>query len=263
MEDDEKLDLKIHEMAQRLCRARSSGNSIPSADIIVPSDVSSAMQIQSLVQQASGVAVSGWKVAIGPEKRAIAAPLVDILTSPAELRLCPNFLIEVEVAVVLQKDLPRREAPYDRSDVLAAIDYAFLGIEIIGGRFEEPKSVPFLSFLADHLGNRAFVTGDILPLSTLNRLADLTCHVSFDGASIYSEKASHPAQDPLAPLLAYANEPNDYVGGLKAGDIVTTGSVCGVLPINQTGVVKADLGTLGQVALEFTGSEELYGFLVR
>lgn len=260
---NEKCSPEIQQTAQKIVHARSSGNAIPTSAIITPSDVNSAMQIQSLVQEASGAPVRGWKVAIGPESRAIAAPLVDILASPAELRLFPNFLIEVEVAVVLKKDLPKREVPYKRSEVIGALDHVFLGIEVIGGRYEEPKSVPFLSFLADHLGNRAFVVGDVLPVATLDQLAGLTCNVTFDGRAFYSANAAHPAQDPLAPLLAYANEPNDFVGGLRAGQIVTTGSICGVLPINQPGLVKAELGALGQVVLRFTGSEELYGFLVR
>jgi hypothetical protein len=44
---------------------------------------------------------------------------------------------------------------------------------VIGGRFDCAADVPFLSFLADNLGNRGYVIGDRLPCSTaeLNRLA--------------------------------------------------------------------------------------------
>ena len=49
------------------------------------------------------------------------------------------------------------------------------------------------------------------------------------------------------PLLAYANEQSDYLGGLRAGQIVTTGSLCGVLPVRAAGLLQAHLDKLGQV----------------
>jgi 2-keto-4-pentenoate hydratase len=261
MTDGVNRPVAMEEIAQQLLQARKLDKGIHTSDIIEPSDFKSAMQIQSLVQY--GMPIDGWKVAIGPEKKPIAAPLVEILKSTADMRLFPNCFIEVEVAISLNKNLPIRDALYTRSEILEAIDYAFLGIEVIGGRYEDPKGVPFLAFLADHLGNRAFITGDQLPITTVDLLAGLSCSVSFEGSTIFSGTASHPAQDPLAPLLAYANHQNDYVGGLKAGQIVTTGSLCGVLPINSAGIVKANLGTLGQVAIRFNEPAELFGFLVR
>jgi 2-keto-4-pentenoate hydratase len=52
-------------------------------------------------------------------------------------------------------------------------------------------------------------------------------------------------------LLGYANEQNDYLGGLKAGRSVTTGSLCGVLPVHAAGFLKASLGKVGQVSVRF------------
>lgn len=244
----------IELMAGRLLDARTSGAGIPTSAIPVPKDTGSAMQIQALVQEGSRQPVMGWKVAIGPERMPIAAPLVSILRSPAKMQLFPNCLIEAEVAFVLGHDLPKRDEHYRREEIIAAIDRVFLGIEVIGGRFLSPKDVPFLAFLADHLGNRAFVVGEVLPFSAIDALSDLECQVSTDETLLFRSKASHPAKDPLAPLCAYANQPNDNLGGLKAGQIVTTGSVCGVLPMTSIGSVKVELGKLAKVAVEFTGA---------
>jgi len=52
-------------------------------------------------------------------------------------------------------------------------------------------------------------------------------------------------------LLAYANEKNDYLGGLKAGQIVTIGSLCGILPVHAAAFLKASLGKVGQVSVRF------------
>jgi 2-keto-4-pentenoate hydratase len=111
--------------------------------------------------------------------------------------------------------------------------------------------VPFLSFLADNLGNRAYVIGDRLPLSILDQVGGLPCHVTLDELRLHHAPAAHPAGDPLLPLLAYANGQSDYLGGLRAGQVVTTGSLCGVLPVHTAGLLKAHLGNVGQVSVRF------------
>lgn len=243
---------EIEAIATELVRARASGRGVPNTALPVPVDARSAMQVQALVQEQTIRPIGGWKVAIGPEKRPVAAPLLDIYSTAEEVSLFPDCKIEVELAVRLGRDLPRREtASYDRSEILSAIESLFLGIEVIGGRFDDAANVSFLSFLADNLGNRAYVVGDRLPLSTLNQVDGLSCHVTLDGSLLYQAPSSHPAGDPLLPLLAYANEQSDFLGGLRTGQIVTTGSLCGVLPVGSPGFLKAQLGKLGQVAVRF------------
>src|SRR5205085_114584 len=124
-------------------------------------------------------------------------------------------------------------------------------IEVIGGRFVSAADVPFLSFLADNLGNRAYVVGNGVPLSALSEVNGLDCQVTLDGQPLYQAPAAHPAGDPLMPLLAYANAQSDHLGGLKGGQVVTTGSLCGVLPVRAPGLVKARLDKVGQVSVRF------------
>jgi 2-keto-4-pentenoate hydratase len=239
-------------MAAALARAHESGQRVPHPAISAPASAKSAMRIQALVQELLARPVGGWKVAIGPEKRPVAAPLLDMQDGPADIILLPNFTIEVELAVRLGKDLPKRETgSYQRSDIVGAIESVVLGIEVIGGRFDDAANVPFLSFLADNLGNRAYVVGDRLPLSAIDQVGDMACHVTLDGLSLHHAPASHPAGDPLLPLLAYANEQSDCLGGLRAGQIVTTGTLCGVLPVKAPGLLEARLGEIGQVSIRF------------
>lgn len=162
-------------------------------------------------------------------------------------------MIELELAVHLRKDLPRREnGAYDRSGILDAIENLVLGIEVIGGRFDDAANVPFLSFLADNLGNRGYVVGENLPLSALGAVNGLSCNVTLSGQPLYEAAASHPAGDPLFPLLAYANAQSDHLGGLKAGQVVTTGSLCGVLPIRTAGLLEAGISQVGQISVRFS-----------
>ena len=127
-----------------------------------------------------------------------------------------------------------------------------LGIEVVGGRFDSAASVPFLSFLADNLGNRGYVVGESVPLSALSEVNGLACDVTLNGQPLYEAPASHPAGDPLLPLLAYANAQSDNLGGLKAGQLVTTGSLCGVLPIRAAGLLDARISQLGRISVRFS-----------
>ena len=185
---------------------------------------------------------------------------MDLYPDSSEISLFRNCTIEVELAVHLRKNLPRRETgAYERSDILDAIENVVLGIEVIGGRFDSAANVPFLSFLADNLGNRAYVVGDSVPLSALSEVNGLDCHVTLDGQPLYQAPASHPAGDPLLPLLAYANAQSDHLGGLKAGQIVTTGSLCGVLPVRAAGLLEARISQVGQISVRFSDQYRFSG----
>ena len=240
-------------IAAELVRAHLSGQGVADSALAVPANAMCAMRVQAIVQERLALPVKGWKVAIGPEKTPIAAPLLNIYPDASEIRLFQGCTIEVELGVRLRKDLPRRAAgAYLRPDILDAIESLFLGIEVIGGRFASAANVPFLAFLADNLGNRAYVIGDGLPVSAVEQANGLACHVTLDGKPLHHAPASHPAGDPLLPLLAYANEQSDYLGGLRAGQVVTTGSLCGVLPVEAADLLRAHLGNIGQISLRFT-----------
>jgi 2-keto-4-pentenoate hydratase len=249
------VDSKLSEnesIAAQLVHARLSGQHVSNTAVPVSLNFASAMQVQALVQAQLARPVAGWKVATGPDNVPIAAPLFDVYPAGSGIGLFQKCTIEVELAVLLGKELPRREAgSYNRSDIIDAIDSLVLGIEVIGGRFDSAAPVPFLSFLADNLGNRAYVVGERLPLSTLDQVGGLACHVMLDELSLHHAPAAHPAGDPLLPLLVYANAQSDYLGGLRAGQVVTTGSLCGVLPVHTAGLLKAHLGNVGQVSVRF------------
>jgi 2-keto-4-pentenoate hydratase len=240
-------------IASQLVSARLSAKGVSSTSLPVPDNMASAMQVQALVLGQLARCVAGWKVAIGPDNVPVAAPLLDVYPGASEINLFESCTIEVELAVVLGKQLPRKVAgSYKRSDIIDAIESLVLGIEVIGGRFDSATPVPFLSFLADNLGNRAYVIGDRLLLSTLDQVGGLVCDVTLDELPLYQAPAAHPAGDPLLPLLAYANRQSDHLGGLRAGQVVTTGSLCGVIPINTAGLLKAHLDKVGKVSVRFT-----------
>lgn len=239
-------------IAKELISSHLTGKGAVSSSLPVPLSLKSAMQVQALVHEGLSRPIGGWKVAIGPQQLPVAAPLLFLYSDSSEINLAQNCRIEVELAVRLRKDLPRLEdGTYSRSDVIDAVECISLGIEVIGGRFDSSANVPFLSFLADNLGNQAYVVGGNVPLSALNDVNGLDCQVMLNGQALYQAPASHPAGDPLLPLLAYANAQSDHLGGLKAGQVVTTGSLCGILDVNFPGLLEARVLHVGQVSVRF------------
>ena len=85
--------------------------------------------------------------------------------------------------------------------------------------------------------------------ATLDDLASLGCFISLNGVTIYDQPAVHGNGDPMTPFLAWANRKSDDLGSLKAGQIVTTGSLCGGVLSPGKGEVVTRLSPLATVTL--------------
>jgi 2-keto-4-pentenoate hydratase len=82
---------------------------------------------------------------------------------------------------------------------------------------------------------------------------DLGCppiNVTIDG-KIAAETTGNSGGDPLRLLTALANHCTGRTGGLREGDMITTGSITGLICAKPGSVVVGDFGRLGTVRLEF------------
>jgi 2-keto-4-pentenoate hydratase len=194
--------------------------------------------------------VAGWKVAIRPDGMPVAGPVLRHLLVQGGTDAPPQHGsgMEVEIAFRLRSDLPPRpEAPYARHEILEAIGGALVGVEVIRSRLDDPAGAPFLLALADNLGNGSFVAGAEAKL--IEGLEGARCTVTIDGSVIHDAPGGHPNGDPLAPLLAYASRQSDRLGGLRAGQIVTTGSLCGLIPFRGPAALTARIEGIGAVEM--------------
>ncbi len=204
---------------------------------LVPANREAAMAAQAASVVSLGKAVAGWKVAIGPGGIALAAPMLELHDAQASdtigCRVPALKAIEVEFGFRLGHDLPvRTGTPYSREDVLGCIAAIHLGVELISFRLREEAKVDPLLFLADRLGNGGYVIGPQIARAAFETAIGegaRQLRIAVDGAQRYAAGPAHPSGDPLAPLVGYANAQNDVLGGLRAGQIVTTGSLCGVI----------------------------------
>jgi 2-keto-4-pentenoate hydratase len=263
-------------IGRALVEARRCKCRLPASDLAVPPNLEAAAAAQSVLFRGSGHnelrPVAGWKVAIGPGGVPVSAPLhplveaafrVDQEAPGASMRAAEatstpwreGMAFEIEIAVRLGSDLPPRPGRrYDRAEIVDAVETVYAGLEIIDSRLDEGSQAPFPLFMADWLGNSGYVVGAVLRDCLEESFGVHDLSVTADGKSLFSRTVAHPNADPLAPLIAYSNRPLDALGGLKAGQIVTTGSLCGVLPLTSPRIVEAFLDGRKVISVKFVGS---------
>jgi 2-keto-4-pentenoate hydratase len=221
-----------------------------------PATVEEAYAVQEAVARTLG-RIGGWKVgAPTPTAEPRRAPLLAALVAPGPATLRgPEFHligIEAELAFRVGHDLPRRDAPYGRDEVLDALDTMHPAIEVVDSRFADRTAADPLSQLADNIGNGAFVYGPGLNAWRHLDLARQPVRLTIDGALVYEGKGGNTAGDPLRLVHWLANDLAARGGGLRAGDVVTTGTTTGLRFVEPGAVVEAEFPGLGSVRVEFT-----------
>jgi 2-keto-4-pentenoate hydratase len=204
----------------------------------LPATVQEGMAVQTEVARQLGASVAGWKVGAGPERIPDGAPLYTHLVhengASFLVRKSGLWGVEPEFGVRLKSDLPPRvHAPYTREEIAEAIGSVFAGIEIVASRLIDFKAAPYPAFLADNIGNAGYIVGREVEDWRGLDLSQLHATLTVGGETVHDAVGGHPYDDPLAPLLNYANAQCDGLGGLKAGQIVTTGSLCGLVAVSE------------------------------
>ena len=219
-----------------------------------PRDAAEAYAIQDAVARQVG-AVQGWKTgAPGPEAEPAYAPIFTVSASPGRFPAKTQrlFGIEAEIAFRLARDLPRRDKPYDRDEVVAAIATMHPAVELVDTRFADWRKVDVWSKVADNQANAALIYAPAVAnwRSLGLDLARPPITVTIDD-TVAAETTGNSGGDPLRLLTALANHCTGRTGGLRQGDMITTGSITGVTFAKSGATVTADFGPLGTVRLDF------------
>ena len=211
-----------------------------------------SMAVQAAVARELGAGIGGWKVATPDGIAAFAPMFADNIRPSGSVWPIPQegFLVEIELAFTLKADLPLRPGrPYSRDEVLGALDHAVVGVELIASRFEKsPPTAPFPAWLADNMGNAGYITGAAIPVSAMKDMLGFRTVYRADGV-VQQEVVGHPLGDPLAPIVACINDPDNPFGGFKAGQLVTTGSLTTPKVFDAPVKLTATIEGLGEVSL--------------
>jgi 2-keto-4-pentenoate hydratase len=228
-------------LAETLTAAVKARTIIDKTGLAVP-DVAGAYAVQAGVRDALGLGTpKGYKFSLR-EGRLYGAPLMFV----SDTRAVPfeaGIRVEIELAMTLAEDLPPRAKPYSRDEVVDAIGSAAIGVELVRTRYIDGPGDTFTLLLADMMSNIGYIVGPLLDRSFLAASADFgTLALTNGDAVLFDAAAKHPDGDPLAALVACANGGLPMGGHLKAGDVVTTGTLCGAPYIAAPSDFTATLG---------------------
>ena len=217
-----------------------------------PRDRGGAYAIQKLVADRLGP-VTGWKVgAADATAEPFLAPLHAATIRPAAERVELDELhllgVEAEIVYALARDLPPRGAPYTRAEVLAAMGAMHPALELIDSRFAELAGTDPLSQLADQQNHGALLVGPALRDWAGIDTAVEPVRLVIDGTVRAEGEGGNSAVDPVRLLVWLANEGSRPWGGLRAGQLVTTGSCTGTIFVARGTRVKVEFRHLGGFA---------------
>ena len=246
-------------IAAALAEGRAAATPVAVAPDEIP-NVAAAYAVQEELIRLGGGEVPGWKVtalaASDQAKLGADTPLGGPMLapwfhrSPATLRLSTFQvpLLECEVAFRLGADLPPRDGGYTMDEVAAAVAAIVPVYEIADGRV--PPDSPALLKLADSMNSGGLIVGpDVTDWRGLDRGA-IPIALTRDGAPVGAGSSARILGDPLKALVALANARPLPGPGLRAGQVVTTGTCTDPVPIGEGDWVASFAG-LGEVRVRF------------
>jgi 2-keto-4-pentenoate hydratase len=251
-------DDKLRQAAELLLAARRDRTPIASLpEGLRPASLAEAYHLQDIMISILGP-IGGWKIgAPSPD----AVPLYSAMPvrggfagANSVIRSSYSRLrgVEAEIAFLIGHDLPPRQRPYSREEVVAAIASAHPAIELLESAFEDPDETDRLSVIGDLQSNGGFAFGEAFPGWQDVDFAREIATLIVDGVVRREATASNSAGTDLLRLVVWlANEGQARTGGLNAGDWITTGSWTGKgLAIAESEVV-ARFSSFGGLHITF------------
>jgi 2-keto-4-pentenoate hydratase len=229
-----------------------------------PGSRAEAYAIQAEVARLSGMSIVGWKIAAtslaGQQHIRVDGPMAGCLLSAraleggARISLAGNHMkvAEAEFAFRMGRPLPKRAESYSVAEVLATVASLHPAIEVPDSRYEDFTRVGAAQLIADVACACWFMIG---PATRADwRGIDLARHgvaAYRNGALAGRGSGANVLGDPRSALAWIANELCTYGDGLRAGDVVITGTCLTPVPVSAGDSVKADFGEFGVLEVAF------------
>jgi 2-oxo-3-hexenedioate decarboxylase/2-keto-4-pentenoate hydratase len=160
--------------------------------------------------------------------------------------------LECEIAVRLAADLPAKAGGHTRASVLPAVAAVMTSVEIVEWRFTDFKRAGVPSLVADDFFSCGCVLGPEQLPQTLAGDADIPGRFTIDGTIASGGSARDILGHPLNSLAWLADHRAARGTPLRAGDLVTLGSIVAALRLEQSGLVEASFDGLGAVTVALT-----------
>ena len=159
--------------------------------------------------------------------------------------------VECEIAVKLARDLSPSEAPFTAEWVGEAIEAYLPAIEIVDDRYVQWETMGAPTLIADDFFAAGCVLGPPVARLAAPDLLDVTGRALVNGAAAGQGTGADVLGHPHNALAWLANHLAADAKGLRAGEIVLTGSLVKTLWLNAGDRAVMELAGLGSVAVAF------------
>lgn len=253
-------------LARQLWQARIDGTVIDATSIQIP-DQDTAYKIQHAVSEIAESEIVGFKIGATTQAAIDALGLSESMQGPLFERFCHSsgdevpassqhkVLLETEVAIGLGQALPTREAAYQESDVRDAVAWIAPGFELVTTRFDIELAGHGNFLIADGGVNMDFVLGEKITDWSHIDLSQNPATLTINGQDTASGHSGMTLfGNPLATVAWLANHFSLQSRGLRAGDVITTGTCTGMTPVVANDEARADLGPMGTISMKLVES---------
>ncbi|MEV6096117.1 fumarylacetoacetate hydrolase family protein [Nocardia sp. NPDC051981] len=243
--------------------ARSGTPCAPVRDLIGADDIAAAYAVQELLTAeriAAGARVVGRKIGLTSpavqRQLGVDQPDFGVLfddmhyrqDTPVPLSRLLQPKVEAEVAFVLAQDLV--DGSLDDEQVRGAVGYAVAALEIVDSRIAG-WDITFGDTVADNASSGLFVLGsERRTLDTFDPVS-VRMRMAIDGVQVSTGTGAACLGDPLHALAWLARTTREFGRPLRAGQIVLSGALGPMAPIQGPATVTADIIGLGSVTANF------------
>ena len=156
--------------------------------------------------------------------------------------------IEAEIAFIMGADLDFETITL--SDVIRAVDYVAPAIEIVNTRIAnwEGKAV---DMVCDNVGASHFTIGHKIQLLDQFDVSEAKADILVNGESVGQGAGANVIGSPLNSLLWLANQMAAQGTPIAEGDIILSGSLGPMTPVNKGDTVDVHIEGAGMVSVNF------------
>jgi len=228
-----------------------------------PDSLAEAYAIQDQLVGTLGSKRVGWKIGCTNEIAQVQLGVEEpfrghvlasgVHQSPATLSAGDSFMrvVETELAFSLGQDLPMSGAPYARADMDAAVAELIPSVEIVDSVWTNWEKVGAPHLIADNACHAGLVLGTPSENWRDLDLAELGVSVRHNDNPVLTGKGGNALGHPFNALAWLANDLISTGFELKAGDIVSTGVLTGLIYAEAGDHIRADYGRFGTIEIDF------------
>lgn len=232
-----------------------------------PPDIDAAYVVQERLNEKLSFAglgrIAGWKIGVTtpvmqrymgmyePSYGAVFAPIIrhgHVTVRHADFA---NPGVEAEIAVSMAMDLPLSDTKWTRDSVADAVGACMASIEIVDARYADYRKLDTPTMVADDFFNAGVILGPALRDWRRLDLAAVAGRMVLNGKEVGSGTGALVMGHPFEALAFLANRLAGHGRFVRAGDIVTLGSIVETKWLSAGDVVEVTMDGIGRCGVTF------------